>query len=84
MYETFDRFLRGSTWHTNHDNDRRRFFELLAPLIRSPDFNPDQMGEHMREKTGAGIGYDNHPFRAYIDKLVSDAWAVQDFLKATS
>jgi hypothetical protein len=82
MYEAFDRFLAVGTWHTNHDADGRRFYQVLSAVVRDPTFSPDQMGEYMRQKTGAKFSRQDHPFEHDISRLVSNAWAVRDYLQA--
>jgi hypothetical protein len=80
MYEAFDSFLAVGTWHTNHDADGRRFYEALSRVVRDPKFSPDRMGEYVRQKTGTKK---DHPFEDDISRLVSNAWAVRDYLQAT-
>ncbi|MGY4197872.1 hypothetical protein ACVIM9_007213 [Bradyrhizobium sp. USDA 4520] len=47
-YSIFDSFLGVDTWHTNHDNDKERFYNALRRALTNPDFNPDAMGNYMR------------------------------------
>lgn len=77
MYAAFDPFLAIPTWHSNHDLDRERFFQVLEQVVCDPAFNADQMGVYMRQKVN------NPAHGSDIDRLVSDAWAVRDFLQAT-
>jgi hypothetical protein len=50
LYEAFDNFLNTGTWHTIHPNDEERFFVALEKVIKDSKFNPDQLGEYMRQK----------------------------------
>jgi hypothetical protein len=50
MYDVFDSFLDGSTWHTRHPTDEKTFFLALHKVVRRPKFHPEEMGGHMREK----------------------------------
>jgi|GEM_PF-763308 len=83
MYQAFDKFLATGTWHTPHPNDRTRFFLILSSVVKDSKFNPDAMGEYMRQKTHPGIEVKDHPFRSAIDRYVTAAWAVKDYLAAT-
>ena len=75
MYEAFDSFLKRETWHTNHDLDRKAFFQVLSRIVKDPKFNPDEMGNYITQQVNA-------VFKPYIDRYVSMAWAVKDYLAA--
>jgi hypothetical protein len=83
MYQAFDSFLQIDTWHTRHPTDEERFFVALSKVVRNSKFNPDEMGEYMRQKTGSGAARGSHPFELAIDHYVAAAWAVQDYISAT-
>lgn len=84
MYEAFDAFLAVDTWHTGHPSDGERFYKVLHEVVQKPGFNPDQMGQHMREKLGVPIDDEDHPFNSAIDRYVAAAWAVKEYLQANS
>jgi hypothetical protein len=50
MYNVFDSFLSGSTWHTRHPTDEKEFFIGLHKVIRDEKFSPEAMGDYMRDK----------------------------------
>jgi hypothetical protein len=77
MYDAFDSFLAGSTWHTLHASDEERFLTALNKVVTTPGFNPEEMGEYMRQKVGAR----NADIDSAIDRYTSDAWAVYTYLK---
>ncbi len=80
MYEVFDRpFLAADTWHTNHDDDRNRFFVTLHQVVLDPAFNPDRLGDYIRQKKRID---DGHLLSSTVQDLVSMAWAVRDYFKA--
>jgi hypothetical protein len=84
MYEVFDRFLATDTWHKCHPNNELRFYQLLHRVVREPAFNPDTMGEYMREKFQLSSAYDAGDYRVKaIDRLTSAAWAVFGYLQVT-
>jgi hypothetical protein len=78
MYEAMDAFLRVDTWHIGHALDRDRFFKALAQIVREENFNPEEMGNYMRNKLG--IDFDDHDSAQAeaINACVSDACAVSD------
>jgi hypothetical protein len=84
MYQAFDKFLNVDTWHTRHPNDEGRFFVVLHSVVGNPDFNPDSLGEYMRQKKNVSRDDKEHGFNYAIDHYVAAAWAVRDYLKATS
>jgi hypothetical protein len=81
MYEKLDSFMVTDTWHTRHPSDEKRFFAVLHELLKNPSFNPDQMGEYMREKVG--IEADDHAYQA-IDHYTDAAWAVKGYVEANN
>lgn len=83
MYEVFDSFLSKDTWHTRHDFDELRFFISLKKVVKNPDFDPDKMGEYMREKAGIPLDDDENVASLAILHYVAEAWAVKDYLIAT-
>jgi hypothetical protein len=83
MYDVFDSFLDGSTWHTRHPTDEKTFFLALHKVVRRPKFHPEEMGGHMREKLAVTRDAEDSTFSKAIDHYVSAAWAVKDYLKAT-
>jgi hypothetical protein len=83
MYEAFNSFLATDTWHTA--NDEERFFKALALEVGKPDFNADSMGAYMRSRCGIHRYDDvNVAFNHAIDRYVAAAWAVREYLRATS
>ena len=82
MYEAFDPFLAAPTWHTSRDGDRKRFYLALDTVVREADFDPERMGDHMRQKIGVENGLRDHRDNA-IGLRITDAWAVRDFFAAT-
>ena len=70
------------TWHTSHPFDEERFFKALHQIVREPNFNPDEMGEYMRQKVGVSQDDDDNTYNQAIDGYVAAAWAVKDYLKA--
>lgn len=77
MYSALDNFLAVDTWHTSHSYDLERFHKALDRMVREPDFNPDRMGEYIRARV-------SNPAMEYaVERLVSNAWAIQDFLAHT-
>jgi hypothetical protein len=82
MYKAFDSFLGIDTWHTRHPSDEERFFIALKKVVKEPHFNPDRMGEYIREKTGVSRNDEENPFNESIDHYVSAAWSVRDYLSA--
>jgi hypothetical protein len=84
MYDVFDSFLSGGTWHTQHPTDEKTFFLVLQKVVRDKNFSPDVMGEHMRGKLGVDrYASKDATFSKAIDHYVSAAWAVKDYLRAT-
>ena len=82
LYEAFDNFLNLDTWHTNHANDDERFFLALGEVIDNPKFNPDELGEYMRQKKRVYRDDEQIHFNSAIDRRVAAAWAVKEYLKA--
>ena len=82
MYAAFDRFLQTDTWHTHHPSDEKRFFIALNEIVGRDDFNPDELGHHMKKKRGLADSPDGDPLAAAIDEYISQAWAVKDYLAA--
>lgn len=82
MYEALDSYLNVDTWHTGDAHDDERFYRALAKIVRDPAFNPDSMGEYMRDRKGVDRDDPDHRgFSMAIDKRVTEAWAICDFLK---
>ena len=82
MYEAFDSYLNIETWHTAHPLDNERFYRCLAKVVRDPNFNPDEMGEYMRDQKGLDRDNAHHEdFNEVIDRRVSQAWAIKYFLR---
>ena len=84
MYAAFDNFLAVGTWHTRHPLDEQRFYKALHQVVTDPKFNPDKLGEYMREKKRVSRDDAGNTFNATIDQYVSAAWAVKDYLKANN
>ena len=82
LYEAFDDFLHVDTWHTRHPNDEERFFVALEKVVKIPKFNPDDLGEYMRQKKRVSRDDEQLHFNTAIDHYVAAAWAVKDYLKA--
>jgi hypothetical protein len=89
MYQTFDKFLATDTWGKDHPSDEKRFFQALDRVVRDSDFDPDKMGEYMRQKKRPKgqkrplTKTEAHPFGDAIKDYVAAAWAVKDYLAAT-
>lgn len=81
LYEVFDKFLQVSTWYTRHPNDEERFFTTLALVVRDPNFNPDALGEYMRNRMNVSRDDEENHYNMAIDDYVSRAWAVKDYLR---
>lgn len=82
MYDVFDSpFLSSDTWHVDHPNDRQRFYEALKKVVRAPGFDPEEMGDYMRQKTGTPDTDDGR--NPAIRKLVDEAHTIRDYLKVT-
>jgi hypothetical protein len=84
LYAAFDNFLGVETWHTRHPSDEQRFFIALNKVVTDPKFNPDNLGQYMREKKGILRDDGEHAFNVAIDHYVAAAWAVKDYLKANN
>lgn len=82
MYSEIDRFLAVDTWYTPHPSDTERFMHVLHELMKHPDFNPDAMGEYMRNKLGVSPDDADPHFSNAVDRYVCDAWAVKEYFKA--
>lgn len=78
IYNVFDKFLRVETWHTSHACDDRRFYECLHEVVEETNFDPEAMGSYMRN--AKGVDSDEHPYAERIRELVSNAWAVREYL----
>jgi hypothetical protein len=83
MYEAFDHYLAVSSWHSDKDGDRRRFYLALDKVVREPAFDPELMGDYMRAKVHVAASSGDFRDNA-IARRTTDAWAVKDFLDATS
>jgi hypothetical protein len=81
LYEAFDNFLEVGTWHTRHPSDEGRFFVVLHTVVKDPRFNPDQLGEYIRQKKKISRD-DENLLNVAVDQYVAAAWAVKDYLKA--
>jgi hypothetical protein len=84
MYEAFDRFMEIDTWHTMDSNDEMRFFRALDLIVWSPDFNPENMVDHMRANENIPSDDFDSGFARAIDRYRDKAWAVKDFIKYTN
>jgi hypothetical protein len=85
LYEAFDEFLAGDTWHTRHPADEERFYITLHGVVKDPQFNPDKLGDYMRQKAGVsedGTDDRSKSLNPAIDDYVEAAWTVKDYLKA--
>lgn len=76
MYSVFDAFLDRETWSTLHAMDLKEFNKALSDVVDDPTFSPEAMGDHMRQRK-------NPNYHHAIETLVSNAWAVKEFLDAT-
>ena len=87
MYAAFVGFIdddsRLWTWHTPHDNDADRFYLRLHQALEEDNFSPDEMGEHFRARLRNDDGEINEQLEQVVAELVSRAWAVKDYLRAT-
>ncbi len=85
MYAAFDNFLQTDTWHTTHPMDEKRFIKALAAIVKDRDFNPDEMGNYMRRltKSPTNVEDQDHPYEDAIQRLVTKAWAVKEYLALT-
>ena len=82
MYSAFDPFLLVGTWHTNHDLDNERFDQALNTVVDDPAFDPNVMGDYMRQQKNVVNGQPA-AFEDRIEQLVARAWAVKEFLETT-
>jgi hypothetical protein len=82
MYEAFDKFLQADTWHTRHPSDEERFFVALEKVVKKPGFNPDDLGEYIRQKKALSRDDEENSFNIATDHYVAAAWAVKDYLRA--
>ena len=60
LYNVFDAFITGDTWHASDRFDEERFYKGPAKVIADPAFSPDAMGPFMRLKNGIA---DDHEYR---------------------
>lgn len=79
MYEAFDELLATDTWHTTHPLDTKRFYRMLAQVVRDQAFHPEVMGNYMFQKVGVERGNDDSRVEA-IERFITDAWAIQGYL----
>jgi len=88
MYEAFEGFIDDDSthwnWHTNHPNDDERFYLRLNKALQMPDFSPDEMGEHFRQRLQRHTNEPNECLLNRIAELVSKAWTIKEYLKATN
>ncbi|WP_152048819.1 hypothetical protein [Aureimonas psammosilenae] len=82
MYDKLNSFMNVETWHTSHALDEERFFQALHQIVREDNFNPDKMGEYMRQKVGLSQNDDEGAYSQAIERYVAAAWAVKDYLEA--
>ncbi len=84
MYQVFDGFLTTDTWYKDHPNDNERFYSALDKVVRNPDFSAENLGNYIRAKKNILRDNEDHrEFSSAADKLVSNAWAVREYLQAT-
>lgn len=84
MYQVFDGFLTTDTWYKDHPNDNERFYSALDKVVRNPDFGAENLGNYIRAKKNILRDNEDHrDFSSATDKLVSNAWAVREYLQAT-
>lgn len=82
MYDAMDNYLNIDSWHTSHPLDHKRFYKTLSTIVREPKFSAEKMGEYMRDKTGVhGANEDNEVFVNVIDRRVTEAYAIHEFVR---
>lgn len=82
MYQAMDSYLNVDTWHTAHPLDDQRFYEALAKIVRNPAFSAEAMGDYMRDREGIDPNNPSHSeLNSVIDRRVTEAWAISEFLK---
>lgn len=81
MYEAMDSYLRVDTWHTPHPLDSRRFYAALSKIVHEPDFDAEAMGHYMRDAKGVDWNDQASDFNRVIDRRVTEANAIHEFLK---
>lgn len=82
MYDAMDSYLNVDTWHTSHPLDDERFYKALSKIVREPKFSAEEMSEYMRDKAGVhGPNQDNEVFANVIDRRVTEAYAIREFIR---
>jgi hypothetical protein len=57
MYDSFEPFIRVSTWHTFHPKDEEHFYLALNKVVRRLNFDPSAMGDYFRDYLGANAAF---------------------------
>lgn len=83
MYEVFDKFLDRETWYSKHSIDEQVFYVCLDKVISNEGFDPEVLGNYLRDKIRLS-GNDDDVFNRAIDHYVKEAWAIKDFLKTNN
>ncbi len=76
MYSVFDEFLGRDTWSSRHPIDVKVFNQKLKLVVSDAKFIPEEMGEYFRDYCC------NPALDEAVEKYVSDAWAVKEFLQS--
>ena len=78
MYDVFNNFLATDTWHSQHDNDVKRFNQALSKIVSDPRFSADELKHHFEHQLGDRATV----FQTAIDSYHARADAVRDYLQA--
>ncbi|OHD05054.1 hypothetical protein [Sphingopyxis sp. RIFCSPHIGHO2_12_FULL_65_19] len=76
-----DSYLDVDTWHTSHPLDDQRFYKALSKIVRDPKFSPEAMGEYIRDKKGVSRDDNGDVFNNVIDRRITEAYAIQEFVR---
>ncbi|SFV26843.1 hypothetical protein SAMN05216456_0130 [Devosia crocina] len=75
MYEVFDSYLNRDTWHAREEAEDEAFFTALGQVLANPGFDPDAMGDYMRQAKGL-TGNSQDQLAGVINDRARDARAV--------
>lgn len=80
-----DRWVGPSTWDSGHHEDMRRFYEFVSQYQKDHGFVIQE--SDLRDEIKSKVKAKGHPVGTHqenlIDDLVSLAYKILDFLKAT-
>lgn len=84
MYEVFDSFLARDTWFKMSDFEEKHFYQRLQMVVRFDEFNPDELGDYIRQQKGISREDEDQYFNQTVEDIVRRAHAVRDYLQATN